>query len=194
MFDKFIESVSKFGKLENSDINYLRDHSKIVTYKKGETIVPSRKIVRNICFLLDGCIRLFYNVNGKNKTAFFYDEGDFILDCNKLAAQKNYEAIEDTVVVIIDKLALNKLLNTSTTFEMIILKVKELDLYNYQQLAANFITLSPEERFMKLLETNKPLFQKVPQQYIATYLGISAETLSRIKKRVFKKQREILYC
>jgi len=46
-----------------------------------------------------------------------------------------------------------------------------------------FITLSPLERFLNLLETNNSLFLRVPQQHIASFLGVSPETLSRIKKR-----------
>lgn len=196
MFEKFIESVSKLGKLENSDISYLRDFSRIQRYKKGETILSAGEVARSIYFVLDGCIRLFYNVDGKDKTAYFYHEGSFIWACKSLnhniPTQKNYEAIEDSIVVKIDKFALLKLMKSSSNFELITWKGKEQELITYQQLLAHFITLSPEERFMKLLETNKTLFQRVPQQYIASYLGVSAESLSRIKKRVYRKQNEVI--
>jgi DNA-directed RNA polymerase specialized sigma subunit len=52
---------------------------------------------------------------------------------------------------------------------------------------ATFITKSPEDRYLELMNTQPELFQKVPQQYIASFIGVSPETLSRIKKRVVLK-------
>ena len=75
----------------------------------------------------------------------------------------------------------------SVNFQQITRIEREQELIAYQKLLAYFITLSPDERFIKLMETNNSLFQRVPQQHIATYLGVSAETLSRIKKRVYTR-------
>ena len=196
MFDRFIELVNKHGKLEDTEIRYLQEHVKIGFYKKNETILSAGKIVRNIYFVMDGCVRLFYNVDGKDKTAFFYNKEDFIWagknGKHEVPTQKNYEAIEDTVLVQIDKRIAYNLMESSPNFELITRLGKEQELIAYQQLIAYFITLSPEERFIKLLETNKSLFQRVPQQYLASYLGISPETLSRIKKRVYIKSRKYI--
>ena len=155
-----------------------------------------RNLERNIYFILEGCIRLFYNVDGKDKTAFFYNEGSFVWDCNSLnsgcATQKNLQAIEDTTVLKISKFALIKLKKLSSNFEIITAKGKEQELIMHQNLLAQFVTQSPEERFVTLMKTNKSLFNRVPQQYIASYLGISAESLCRIKKRVYRKQKNLM--
>ncbi|PLX11419.1 MAG: hypothetical protein C0597_15105 [Marinilabiliales bacterium] len=107
MFDKFIESIQMDGSLNESDISELREHDPIKFYKKGETILSSGKNVRNIYFVIDGCIRLYYYVDGKDKTVFFYQEGNFIWAANtikyEVLRQKNYEAITDSMVVKIDK-------------------------------------------------------------------------------------------
>lgn len=198
MFDKFIVQINQQGKLNDCDINFLREHSKIKFFHKNETIINAGKIVKNIYFVLDGCARLFYNVEGKDKTAFFYNKGSFIWANKSLKhevpTQKNFEAIEDTILVQIDKHAIRELIEKSPRFEQITRLEKEKELIAYQQQIAYFVTLTPEERFIKLFETNRGLFQQVPQQYIASYLGVSAETLSRIKKRVFEKYRDVVYC
>ena len=191
MFEKFINQINQYGALDESEIQYLREHSKIKFYKKSEIILSYGNIQRSIYFVLDGCIRLFYNVYGKDKTAFFYNEGDFIwahkVQSKDIPIQKNYEALENTIIVQIDKNAVYDLIKQSTNFQQIARTGEEQELIAYQQLLIYFITLSPEERFVKLLETNNSLFQRVPQQHIATYLGVSAETLSRIKKRVYTR-------
>ncbi len=198
MFEKFIEQVNQQGKLNERDINYLREHIKIKFYRKNETIINAGKIVRNIYFVLDGCVRLFYNADGKDKTAFFYQEGSFIWVNmslkHEVPTQKNFDAIEDTVLIQISKQAVQELLEKSPRFEQITRLGKEKELIAYQQQIAYFVTLSAEERFIKLFETNRGLFQQVPQQHIASYLGVSAETLSRIKKRVYEKHRDTIYC
>lgn len=198
MFEKFINQITQQGNLNDSEINYLRDHTKIQFYRKNETIIQAGKIVRNVYFVLDGCVRLYYNVDGKDKTAFFYQQGNFIWANkslkNQVPTQKNFDAVEDTILIQIDKEALYELTQMSPEFEQITRLGKEKELIAYQQQIAYFVTLSPEERFMKLFETNRQLFQQVPQQYIASYLGVSAETLSRIKKRVYVKHKDVLYC
>jgi len=196
MFEKFIEFINKSTCLSDDDICYLRAHANVKSYKKGEGIISAGKVVKHIYIVLEGCVRLYYNVDGKDKTAFFYNEGDFIWANKSLnneePTQKNFEAIEDSTIIQIDKRAFYQLVESSTNFETVTKYEKEKELMAYQQQIAYFITLTPEERFIKLLETNGVLFQRVSQQYIASYLGISAETLSRIKKRVFNKYKEEL--
>jgi len=198
MFEKFIDQITQQGNLNDSDIDYLREHARVKFYRKNETIIQAGKIVRNVYFVLDGCVRLFYNVDGKDKTAFFYQKDNFIWAnkslSNQVPTQKNFDAVEDTILVQIDKQAIYELAEKSPRFEQITRLGKEKELIAYQQQIAFFVTLSPEERFIKLFETNRGLFQQVPQQYIASYLGVSAETLSRIKKRVYEKHKDVLYC
>jgi len=181
MFEKFIQQIDSKGKLTMEELAYLREHSKIRFCKKGDEILRAGKIAKNIYFVLDGCVRLFYNVDGKDKTAFFYKEGDFIW-ANKslrhnIPTQKNYEAIEDTILVQIDKQIAFDFIESSRNFDSITRNYKDQELIAYQHLIAHFITLSPEGRFLHLIETNKLLIQRVPQHFIASYLGVSSETI-----------------
>jgi len=196
MFEDFIKTITSINSLSDNDIDYLSKHIKVKEYKKGESIICAGKIVRNIYFVLNGCVRLYYNVDGRDKTAFFYTDGNFIWANkslnNEVPTQKNFEAIENSTIIKIDKSAFFQLIETSPNFEKIIKYGKENELIAYQQQIAYFITLTAEERYIKLLETNGFLFNRVSQQYIASFLGISAESLSRIKRRVFEKYKEKL--
>lgn len=58
----------------------------------------------------------------------------------------------------------------------------------YEDRANSFVTQTPEERYLKFLETGKDILQRVPQHYIANYLGITAVSLSRIRKRISKQK------
>lgn len=86
------------------------------------------------------------------------------------------------------KSKINRLLELAPKFEVIARIATENELITCQRVIASFVTKSAEERYVDLLNTQGELFQRVPQQYIASFLGVSPETLSRIKTRVFNKR------
>lgn len=193
MFNKFLELLSHYAELNAEEINYLQERLPVVSYKKNELIFTEGKISRTIYFVVSGCVRLFYNVEGKDKTAFFYTEGKFI--CAGVSytfntpAIENYQALEDTQLIHFDKEVIEDLLKYSPKFEVMARIATEDELITYQMMVASFITKSPEERYIELAATHGDLFNRVPQQYIASFLGVSPETLSRIKKRVYSKSK-----
>ena len=195
MFNKFLKLISHHGKLNELEVNYIKENVLIRSYKKNEIFFNEGRVSKTVYFVLKGCVRLYYNVEGNDKTAFFYTEGKFINAGESytfnIPAKENYQAIEDTVLMHFDKKTVTVLLQ-SPKFEHIVRLSTEEELIKCQQLITSFITLSPEERYIKLLKTNSTLFQRVPQQYIASFLGVSPETLSRIKKRVFIKIKKYI--
>lgn len=79
------------------------------------------------------------------------------------------------------------MLQKDSKFEAIGRIATENELIASQKIIASFVTQTAEERYLELLESNSELFQNVPQQYIASFLGVSPETLSRIKSRILKR-------
>ncbi len=195
MFNRFLKLLSHYAELSTEEIAYLQERVPVVSYKKNELIFTEGKISKTIYFVVSGCVRLYYNVEGKDKTTFFYTEGKFI--CAGVSytfntpAIENYQALEDTQLIHFDKDVIEELLAYSPKFEVMARIATEDELITYQMMVASFITKTPEERYIDLIETHGDLFNRVPQQYIASFLGISPETLSRIKKRVHSKSRSI---
>jgi CRP-like cAMP-binding protein len=194
MFDKFLKLIQFYTKLNTEEIDFFKNHIPIRSFKKNEVFFDEGKISKTIYFILNGCVRLFYNVNGNEKTAFFYTEGKFICAGESytfnIPAKENYQALEDTVLMCLDKRAIEKMFTFSANLEIIARIAVEDELITCQQMIKSFVTKSPEERYNELLEKNSNLFQRAPQQYIASFLGVSPETLSRIKKRVFEKRKK----
>lgn len=162
-------------------------------YQKGEVIFTEGKISHEIYFVNQGCARLYYNVDGTEKTAFFYTEGQFICAGEsytyQVPAVENYQAVEETEIYVFSRSRIEKLLEAVPQFEVIARVATENELITCQKMIASFVTKSAEERYKDLLSSQKELFQRVPQQYIASFLGVSPETLSRIKLRVLEKER-----
>ncbi|MDO6440176.1 Crp/Fnr family transcriptional regulator [Cyclobacterium sp. 1_MG-2023] len=190
--EKLIENIQLYTSLNKDEIDLLREAVDKKTFRKNEIIFTEGKIANDIFFVTKGCVRLFYNVDGNDKTAFFYTEGQFICAGESytfnIPAIENYQAIENTEIFVFGKSKINRLLELAPKFEVIARIATENELITCQRVIASFVTKSAEERYVDLLNTQGELFQRVPQQYIASFLGVSPETLSRIKTRVFNKR------
>lgn len=189
--ERLIENIKQYSDLNEKEIQLLLNSVEKRIYKKNEIIFSAGKISNEIYFVTKGCVRLFYNADGDEKTAFFYTEGQFICAGESytynVPAIENYQAIEESEIFIFKKSNIEILLNEVPKFEIIARIATENELISSQKMIASFITKTAEQRYIDLLETQGELFQRVPQQYIASYLGVSPETLSRIKSRVFGK-------
>lgn len=192
MIQRLIDYISLYTPLEENEISSLQSMVKKRDFKKNEIVFTEGKISDEIYFVTKGCVRLFYNVDGDDKTAFFYTEGQFICAGESytfnVPAKENYQAIENTNLYVFTKDDVNKLLTISSKFEAIARIATENELISCQRMIASFVTKTAEERYIELLNTQGELFQRAPQQYIASFLGVSPETLSRIKARVLKKR------
>ena len=179
--------------MNDSELLLLQNAVEKRIYKKNDVIFTEGKISSEIYFVEKGCVRLFYNVDGNDKTAFFYTEGQFICAGESytynIPAIESYQVIEQTEIFVFTKKKAEKLLSEAPRLEVIARIATENELITCQKVIASFVTKSAEERYTDLLNTQGELFQRVPQQYIASFLGVSPETLSRIKRRVYKKSR-----
>ena len=169
--ERLIENIQLYTSLDKDEIDLLREAVDKKSFRKNEMIFTEGKIANDIFFVTKGCVRLFYNVDGNDKTP----------------AIENYQAIENTEIFVFGKSKINRLLEQAPKFEVIARIATENELITCQRVIASFVTKSAEERYVDLLNTQGELFQRVPQQYIASFLGVSPETLSRIKTRVFNK-------
>ncbi len=191
--DRLIENIKLYASLSEQEIQLLRNAVDKKVYDKSEIIFTEGNVSDEIYFVTKGCVRLFYNVDGTDKTAFFYTEGQFICAGESytfnIPASENYQAVEQTEIFVFTKSKINVLLKEIPKLEIIARIATENELITCQKVIASFVTKSAEERYIDLLETQGELFHRVPQQYIASFLGVSPETLSRIKTRVFNKNR-----
>jgi len=189
--NNLIENIKLYITISEQETQLLHNVVDKKIYQKNETIFTEGKISDEIYFVTKGCVRLFYNIDGNDKTAFFYTEGQFICAGESytysIPAIENYQAVEQTEIFIFKKSKIETLLKEVPKFEVIARIATENELITCQKVIASFVTKSAEERYIDLLETQGELFQRVPQQYIASFLGVSPETLSRIKSRVLKK-------
>ncbi|MBB6461988.1 Crp/Fnr family transcriptional regulator [Flammeovirga kamogawensis] len=188
MLNKFVTHINKYAPITTEEAEYAFAHFPVKEYKKNEVFFKEGSVATNIYFVIEGCVRLFYNVDGNEKTAFFFTEGKFLCAnesfIKNTIAKENFQALENTTIMLFPKTLDPTIFTKFPNFEMIEKYALIDELITNNRIIESFVTKSPEERYIDLLKTNKALFQRVHQHYIASYLGISPQSLSRIRKRI----------
>lgn len=146
------------------------------------------KTCRHLYFLEQGALRGYYTLEGKEITHWFAFENDFVTSFHSFITQQpaveNIQLLEGSILWNISKERLNILLNKFSEIERVVRIVYE---NYYIQLEERFINSqfkSATERYQNILEEMPHVIEKIPLGYIASYLGISQETLSRIRSSI----------
>jgi CRP-like cAMP-binding protein len=158
-------------------------------------LLEEGNISQNYIFVEKGCVRAFFNNNGDDKTVqfFFENEGlaSFESFVNNSASLLSIETIEPSVVYLLPKqymLQLMDELSTEAVFVKLILQISAKRRMHYMNEFFSFIRDTPEQRYQNLLNDRPHIVQRVPQHYIASYLGVSTVHLSRIKSKIAKQK------
>ncbi|MEO0470317.1 MAG: Crp/Fnr family transcriptional regulator [Bacteroidota bacterium] len=190
-FSPFIEMLEARLPLSEADKRLLQENLRLCSYSKGEFLLRSGEISRAFFYNLSGFIRLFYVRNQIEKTAWFYAEGQFVSAyesyVRQTPSQLNLQAMEDSSVICISMEAAMRLLTHDPKFSVLARIIMEDELIAHQKMVASLISDRPEDRYQALLDENPAIFQRIPQHYIASFIGVTPESLSRIKKRLQNK-------
>jgi CRP-like cAMP-binding protein len=155
--------------------------------KKGEFLTIPGEVAHEIGFVLKGCFRVYYLVDGKESTRFIGCENIFISSIPSFTTQKPsveyVEALENSELLMITFQDLQKMYELSPKWERMVRILAELSYNEQQKRIYSLIAYSAQQRYEDLIKSRPDLIQRVPQYIIANYLGISPETLSRIRKQ-----------
>lgn len=156
-------------------------------------LLDEGKVSQNYIFIEKGCVRIFFNNNGIDKTIqfFFENEGLTSLESFVNNAPGNFtiETIEPSVIYLLPRQYVNQLMEELAKepyFTQLILQVSSSRQTHYINEFVSFIRDTPEQRYQNLLLQRPHIVQRVPQHYIASYLGVSSVHLSRIKSKIAK--------
>lgn len=191
MIDALIHYFEKYTTLENTERDFLMENIPVKQVAKQHLLLSEGEISRAFFFIIKGGVRMFYTNGIVEKTAFFYFENSFVSSyesfTKQVPAKHSLETIEDSTIAFITHELAYKLVCCYPKFEFLARVMMEEELIVYQDIISSFVTLSAEERYVKLLESNQQLLSRIPQYQLATYLGVAPETLSRIRKRIVTK-------
>lgn len=192
MKEVLIQFLSKFNELTENQVQELVKLMTVVEIKRNRNIVNEGQVCNLCYFVLKGCLRQYIIQDGMEKTIAIYTENQAVnYYSNQIEQQKseNYlTSIEDSVLLIGNPEKDEEVFNKFPILADITRKMIETDLRKTQNTLAKLITSSPEQRYLNLLAERPELLQRVPQHIIASFLGVTPESLSRIRKRIVQKQ------
>jgi CRP-like cAMP-binding protein len=154
--------------------------AKTILLKEGE-------VSKKAFYIEQGCLRLCFNNNGKDITFQFFFEGEGVSSIESFRTNQpslfTMETLEPCVMHSISKKDFQAILDASPAIRQEIEEHTFQRLTFYQKLFLSRIVDNPEKRYKELLKSNPEILQRVPQHYIASFLGITSVSLSRIRNR-----------
>jgi len=161
-------------------------------YAKGTILLREGQIAREAYYVLRGCVRAYYVVDGEERTTAFYTENESaaaLSSYNRQSPSAHFmECVEDCTLSVLTYTNEQELINEFPNFARLCRASMEAGYGKHQDMLASYITRSPEERYLYLQQSRPDLLQRIPQYHLASYLGVKPESLSRIRKRVAGKQ------
>lgn len=163
-------------------------------YKKGEIILLEGRVCNFISFINKGSVVVFDHVDGKKHIHNFFFENEFTADYESFLtrepAKYGLEAMENTVTFNMHYEDLQKIYLEYPCFERIGRLVAEEHFIRVVRHNASIMSVNPEDRYLKFVKDNSKIVQRVPQYHIASFLGVTPEALSRIRKRITTGERK----
>lgn len=187
MENKLFEFLEQYMPLEQEEKQAIIDLGLFRNYKKGIVILREGHIARETYFVISGCLRTYYNIDGEEKTTAIYTEFESVLmDSTPMdkPAPFSLACVEDSVLIVSNPSVGNLVLDKFPNFENLCRILTAQLLAKNQVSFDKFRTSTPEQRYLELLEKRPDLVQRVPQYQLASFLGIQPESLSRIRKRL----------
>lgn len=174
--------------LNQEGLEELLNAFELQSFQKKTVILREGKVEKQLRFLVKGNIREFYATEEKEININFYTQAQFVNDFSSFKkdkpTRKNQETLTDVDLLVLDKIIFRQLLQKyqcgqsfiDLTFQKLL---EERETFEYQRITQSFETL-----YQNILENKSNWLQEIPQYHIASYLGITPETLSRIRKRM----------
>lgn len=191
MKDILFDFIAKYVTLTEEEKEAILALDLFRSVKKGTILLKEGQYSKESFFVLKGCLRVYYLIDGEEKTTAFYTEMDALTPhCVIQDAASEYfvSCVEDSIITV-SNTDMEAEINTKfPKFELMCRKLSEQLLARHQIDFDEFKTSSPEQRYQNLLIKRPDLIQRVPQHQLASYLGIQPQSLSRLRARMLEKK------
>lgn len=190
--DAFLDYLCQFIDVKDNSMQDLiikaRETFQIVYLKKNEFFVKENEICEHFCFVESGILQHSIEILDEEKTTYLALRNSVTSSLSSFLfgkpSRKNIKAIADCKLWIVDLKTFKDLIENNKAFHQFYYNVIEKQICLIDDYRIDLLTLTPEERYKKLLATEPKLLQEVPLHYLSSFLGISSRHMSRIRKNI----------
>jgi len=187
--NELINYILQFGDLNKQQIDFIVSKAETIELRKNEYFSQAGKVPKYVGFVIDGVFRFcYYNNKGEEVTHYFIDENNFVTDYPRFQvealASEYIQAVTDGKVLVFSKKNWDDISNTIVGWEVIASKIERKCLMNSIEKRSPLVSEDATSRYLSFIEQFPKLVNRIPLSYIASYLGITQQSLSRIRKNI----------
>ncbi|MBO9703148.1 MAG: Crp/Fnr family transcriptional regulator [Sporocytophaga sp.] len=188
MNTQLFQNINKTVSLSKEEFEQFYSYTQTIKLKRKEFLLSEGDTCKHSYFVSKGCLRYFYSIEGNEHTGQFFFENNWYTDLESFLTGKpsrqNIEALEPTQIITISKDSLEKLYMLNPKFERFGRLMAERAFIGIKQRTEMLTNQSAEERYINLIRERPKVIERIPQHYIASYIGIQPQSLSRIRKKL----------
>lgn len=191
MENELLDYLKKFVPISAELEKIIAETTLFKQIKKGTILLREGEISNECYFILKGCIKRYYMVDGDEKITGFFTEGQVITPTSytdRLPSKYFLSCLEDTIASFTDPETEAKLYQKYPQLIAMSMELGEKLMVNVSNEFDDWVCNTPEDRYLQLIKKRPDLVQRVPQYQLANYLGIKPQSLSRIRKRLCKQK------
>jgi len=192
----FREHLKRYVDFNEAEWILFSQHLSFAKLKKKQYFAEADKVCNKVGFIVKGSVRYFNIKDGEDITGYFSFENEFVSSYKSyltgLPGHAYIQALEESLLITFTRKDMDEMLSDpmlAYKMERFGRLISEHYLCCYEDRVTAFITQTPEERYLELLNTGREILQRMPQHYIANFLGITPVSLSRIRKRILETAR-----
>lgn len=188
MFTRIKEYYQRLVSLTEEEWQILESNFKVYQLPKNSIVHQAGKVCDEVYFVNKGIIRSYSKIEDREYIEAFFVEGDYLSDYSSFLTQSPgmsiIEALEETELIALDYASVQRLYKEIPALQKFGRLMAEFLFLLISERSNSLLFESPEQRYQKLVNKKSIILQRVPQYMIASYIGITPEALSRIRKRL----------
>jgi CRP-like cAMP-binding protein len=191
MYQGLKQFLEHTGPFDDQDWAVLVPFLHFQEIRKGSFLLRQGEIAKSAYYLIEGCLRIVSYVDSREVIRNIFLENSFFTESDSFFSGTpslfHIDTVEDSRLFVFYKKDTEKVFERSPNFRHIVQKITEQAVATMARRNSELMALDGTQRYLKLLEEKPHLIQRVPQHMIASYLGLTPEALSRIRKSLTKK-------